>query len=79
MQWDTGVWNSEEHSAHISVAFLVNFEDLNMPDTVLGSGTVKLNIRCSFIQYLLNTYRCCVMVIALPSQEDKSVTKSRTV
>lgn len=77
MQWDTGVWNSEEHSAHISVAFLVNFEDLNMPDTVLGSGNVKTNKM--FIQYLLNTYRCCVMVIALPSQEDKSLTKSRTV
>lgn len=59
---------------------LVHFEDLNMPDTVLGSGNVKTNKM--FIQYLLNTYRCCVMGIALwelPSQEDKSVTKSRTV
>lgn len=56
------------------------FEDLNMPDTVLGSGTVKTNR--TFIQYLLNTYRCCVLVIALwelPSQQDKSGTKSRTV
>lgn len=56
------------------------FEGLNMPDTVLGSGKVKANR--TFMQYLLNTHRCCVLVIALwelPSQQDKSGTKSRTV
>lgn len=78
--WEIGVCNSEKNSAHMCMAFLVSFEDLNMPDTVLGSGNVKTN--SSFIQYLLNTYRCCVLVFALwevPSQQDKSGTKSRTV
>lgn len=37
------------------------FEDLSMPDTVLGSGNVKANR--TFMQYLLNTYRCCVWLL----------------
>lgn len=58
--------------------FLINFEDLNMPNTVLDSGDVERSKM--LIRYLLSTCGHCVVVIALcelTHHQDKSVTKSQ--
>lgn len=58
--------------------FFVNFEDLNMPDTVLDSGDVERSEM--LVWYLLSTCGHCVVVIALYEltyRQDKSVTKSQ--
>lgn len=57
---------------------LVNFEDLDMTDSVLDSGDVKRSKM--FIQYLLSTCGHDVMVIALCEllhHQGESITKSQ--